>query len=56
MFGIRRQRSRENITTPTVPAIGPGAPQPTRSISSMDPNYGNIDSIARYLAHYRLAA
>jgi len=55
-FGIRRERSRENITSPTVPAVGPGVPQPTRSISSMDPNYGNNDSIVRYLAHYRLAA
>ena len=55
-FGIRRERSRENITSPTVPAVGPGVPQPTRSISSMDPNYGNNDSVIRYLAHYRLAA
>ena len=55
-LGIRRHQTREEITTPALPGIGPSVTRPAKTLSSIDPNYGNIDSVARYLAHFRLAA
>lgn len=55
-FGIRRNESESAITSPTLPNLNPEVAQPTRSISNYDPNYANIDSVVRYLAHFRLAA
>lgn len=55
-FGISKSKAKDIITTPATPGIGPSMPQPIKSISSIDPNYGNIDSVKTYLAHFRMAA
>lgn len=56
MFGIRSEESRRNIESPTMPATTPGVARPRGSVSSMDPNYQSLDVLARYLAHFRMAA
>jgi hypothetical protein len=55
-FGIKKEKSKDNITMPTLSAGKPRSPSPTKSVSSMDPNYGNIDVLSKYLSHFRLAA
>ncbi len=56
MFGIKSKESSKKIESPTMPATSPGVPRARGSISSMDPNYNNLDVLTRYLAHFRLAA
>jgi hypothetical protein len=55
-FGIKKEKSKDNITMPTLSAGKPRSPSPIKSVSSMDPNYGNIDVLSKYLSHFRLAA
>lgn len=55
-FGIKSEESRRNIESPTMPAISRGNSKASGSISSMDPNYKNLDVLTRYIAHFRLAA
>ena len=55
-FGIKKEKSKDNITMPTISAGKPRSPSPVKSVSSMDPNYGNIDVLSTYLAHFKLAA
>ena len=55
-FGIKKEKSKGNITMPTISAGKPRSPSPVKSVSSMDPNYGNIDVLSTYLAHFKLAA
>ena len=55
-FGIKKEKSKGNITMPTISAGKPRNPSPVKSVSSMDPNYGNIDVLSTYLAHFKLAA
>lgn len=56
-FGIKNKQSKDAITSPA----SPGTPStsgagPMKTISSIDPNYGNMDIIKHYVAHFRLAA
>ena len=55
-FGIKKEKSKDNITMPAISAGKRRSPGPTKSVSSMDPNYGNIDVLSKYLSHFRLAA
>lgn len=55
-LGIRKKEAESEITSPTAPGTIPGIAQPIASISSIDPNYGSIDVLSRYLAHFRMAA
>lgn len=55
-LGIAQAQAESTISAPTSPGVLPGAASPMVSISSMDPNYGNIDIVARYLGHFRMAA
>ena len=54
-FGIKKEKSKDSITKPAVSAGIPRTPSPVKSVSSMDPNYGNINVLSKYLAHFRLA-
>jgi hypothetical protein len=55
-FGIKKEKRKDNITVPAISAGTPRGVSPVKSVSSMDPNYGNIDVLSKYLAHFRLAA
>jgi hypothetical protein len=55
-LGIATAQAKADITSPTTPGVLPGVSQPIVSISSMDPNYGNINIVSRYLAHFKMAA
>jgi hypothetical protein len=55
-FGIKKEKSKDKITTPTIPAGTPRGISPQKSVSNIDPNYQNINILAKYLAHFRLAA
>jgi hypothetical protein len=55
-LGIATAQAKADITSPTTPGVLPGVSQPVVSISSMDPNYGNINVVSRYLAHFKMAA
>lgn len=55
-FGIKSGKTKEAITTPAKPGKSPGIQKPIKSISSMDPNYQNLDVVKKYLAHFRMAA
>lgn len=55
-LGIAQAQAKSDIASPTTPGVLPGVTSPMKSVSSMDPNYGNIDVVAKYLAHFRMAA
>lgn len=55
-FGIKKEKRKDNITMPAISAGTPRGVSPVKSVSSMDPNYGNIDVLSKYLSHFRLAA
>lgn len=55
-FGIKKDKSKDKITTPTIPAGTPRSASLQKSVSNIDPNYQNINILAKYLAHFRLAA
>jgi hypothetical protein len=55
-LGIQKAQAKSDIASPTTPGVLPGVASPMKSVSSMDPNYGNIDVVAKYLAHFRMAA
>ena len=55
-FGIKKEKAKDTITKPAIPSSTPRTPSPVKSVSSMDPNYGNMDVLTKYLAHFRLAA
>lgn len=55
-LGIQKAQAKSDIASPTTPGVLPGVTSPMKSVSSMDPNYGNIDIVARYLGHFRMAA
>jgi hypothetical protein len=54
-FGIKKEKAKDNITMPTISAGTPRGASPTKSISSMDPNYQNMNVLTKYLSHFRLA-
>jgi len=54
-FGIKKEKAKDTITSPTISAGVPRGASPTKSVSSIDPNYGNPDVLAKYLSHFRLA-
>lgn len=49
-MGVSEAQRQRTITSPTVPASTP-ATGPVRSISHLNPNYRNIDSLELYRAH-----
>jgi hypothetical protein len=55
-FGIQKEKSKDKITTPTIPAGTPRSVRPVKAVSNIDPNYQNIDVLGKYLAHFRMAA
>jgi hypothetical protein len=55
-LGVQAAQTETASESPTTPSVLPGVSQPVSSISSMDPNYGNINIVSRYLAHFRMAA
>ena len=55
-FGINASKRKDSIVSPTIPGTSSGNIQPGKSISSMDPNYKNLDVLTKYLAHFRMAA
>jgi hypothetical protein len=54
-FGIKKEKSKDKISMPTIPSGTPRGVSPTKSVSNIDPNYQNVDILAKYLAHFRLA-
>ena len=55
-FGIQKEKSKDKITSPTIPAGTPRGIRPAKSVSSIDPNYQNINVLEKYLAHFRMAS
>lgn len=55
-FGYRRAQAEDTISSPTIPGVVQPGFNPLRTISHIDPNYGNLDSVSQYLAHFRMAA
>ena len=55
-LGVKNQKAKDLITTPAMPGKNPGVPGPVKSISSMDPNYSNVDVLSQYLGHFKKAA
>jgi hypothetical protein len=55
-FGIKKEKAKDTITSPTISAGKARGASPTKSVSSMDPNYQNMDVLTKYLSHFRLAA
>ena len=55
-LGVKNQKAKDSITTPAMPGKNPGVPGPVKSISSMDPNYSNVDVLSQYLGHFKKAA
>jgi hypothetical protein len=55
-FGIQREKSKDKITSPTIPAGTPRSVRPAKSVSYIDPNYQNINVLHKYLAHFRMAS
>ena len=55
-LGVKKQKAKDLITTPSMPGTNPGLPGPIKSISSMDPNYSNVDVLSQYLGHFKKAA
>ena len=56
ILGVKNQKAKDSITTPAMPGKNPGVPGPVKSISSMDPNYSNVDVLSQYLGHFKKAA
>ena len=56
ILGVKNQKAKDSITTPAMPGKNPGVPGPVKSISSMDPNYSNVDVLSQYLGHFQKAA
>ena len=54
-FGIKKEKSKDKITMPTIPAGTPRGASPVKSVSNIDPNYQNINVLTKYLAHFRMA-
>lgn len=54
-LGVRKKEAETAITSPTAPGTIPGIAQPIASISSIDPNYRNIDVLSLYLSHFEAA-
>jgi hypothetical protein len=54
-FGIKKEKRKDNITMPAISAGTPHGVSLVKSVSSMDPNYGNINVLSKYLSHFRLA-
>jgi hypothetical protein len=54
-FGIKKEKRKDNITMPAISAGTPRGVSLVKSVSSMDPNYGNINVLSKYLSHFRLA-
>jgi len=54
-FGIKKEKSKDKITMPTIPAGTPRGVSPVKSVSNIDPNYQNINVVTKYLAHFRMA-
>lgn len=55
-FGVKALQKKDIITAPTGQSTPDTSGQPIKTISSMDPNYQNIDIIKHYVAHFRMAA
>jgi hypothetical protein len=55
-FGIKKEKAKDNITSPTISTSKPRGASPAKTVSSMDPNYHNADVLKTYLSHFRLAA
>jgi hypothetical protein len=55
-LGLEREKTKDLASTPNMPSVNPGIPAPIRSISSMDPNYNNVDVLSQYLGHFKKAA
>ena len=55
-FGIQREKSKDKITSPTIPAGTPRGARLVKSVSYIDPNYQNINVLNKYLAHFRMAS
>ena len=55
-FGIRNEKSKDTIASPTIPAGTPRGARPVKSVSNIDPNYQNINVLNKYLAHFRMAS
>ena len=56
-FGIKNKESKDTIISPSIPGTpSTGGPGPVKTISSIDPNYSNMDIIKHYVAHFRMAA
>jgi hypothetical protein len=54
-FGIKKEKSKDNITSPALPAGTPRGISPRKSVSNIDPNYQTPDVLRKYLAHFRMA-
>lgn len=55
-FGVKALQKKDIITSPTGQSTPDTSGQPIKTISSMDPNYQNIDIIKHYVAHFKMAA
>jgi hypothetical protein len=55
-FGIKKEKAKDTITSPTISAGKARGASPVKSVSSIDPNYQNMDVLTKYLSHFRLAA
>jgi len=54
-FGIKKEKNKDNLTSPTLPAGTPRGARPVKSVSNIDPNYQNANVLTKYLAHFRMA-
>jgi hypothetical protein len=55
-FGVKTEKRKDSISSPSLPAGSPRGISLQKSITSIDPNYKNIDVLTKYIAHFRLAA
>lgn len=55
-FGVKKEKRKDNISSPSLPAGTPRGISTVKSVSGIDPNYQNINVLTKYLAHFRLAA
>lgn len=54
-LGVKKEKTKDQIKTPALPNVNPGIAKPIKSISSMDPNYSNINVLSQYLGHFKRA-
>lgn len=55
-LGVKKEKAKTQAKSPSAPSANPGVPGPIKSVSSMDPNYNNVNILSQYLGHFKKAA